>query len=345
MKTIFPDFATVSRGDIDLSSLKATGIDLMLHDVTTADQLPSRLAPAEILITNKIRIGAGELAAAPALRLICLSATGVNNVDLDAAGARGIGVCNITAYCTASVVQHVYAMILALTHHLAGYQRLLQTGAWKDSPQFCLLDYPIRELAGRKLGIVGYGELGRGVARAAAAFGLEVLVSERPGGRSDESSHDRAAVTGPGGPAAAAGRAPTTADDPSRLPFEQVLAEADILSLHCPLTDGTRGLIDAAALTRMKRDAILINTARGALVDSSALAAALREGRIAGAGIDVLPQEPPVDGDPLLDAAIPNLIVTPHVAWAARESRQRAIDEIAANIQSFMTGGRRGRVI
>lgn len=318
MKTIFPDFATVSRGDIDLASLKATGIDLVLHDVTAADQLPSRLAPAEILITNKIRIGADELAAAPALRLICLSATGVNNVDLEAAEARGIGVCNITAYCTASVVQHVYAMILALTHHLAGYQRLLQTGAWKDSPQFCLLDYPIRELAGRKLGIVGYGELGRGVARAANAFGLEVLVSERPGGR---------------------------ADDPARLPFEQVLAEADILSLHCPLTDTTRGLIDAAALGQMKREAILINTARGALVDSAALAAALREGRIAGAGIDVLPQEPPVDGDPLLDAAIPNLIVTPHVAWAARESRQRAIDEIAANIESFLTGGRRGRVI
>jgi glycerate dehydrogenase len=282
--------------------------------------LHARLAPAEILITNKIRIGAAELEAAPRLKLICLSATGVNNVDLDAAKARGIGVCNITAYCTASVVQHVYALILALTHHLSGYQRLLQQGAWKSSPQFCLLDYPIRELAGRKLGIVGFGELGRGTASAAAAFGLDVLVSERPGqARSVPSA--------------------------GRLPFEQVLAEADILSLHCPLTDATRGLIDAAALGRMKRDALLINTARGALVDSAALAAALRNGQIAGAGIDVLPQEPPVDGDPLLDASIPNLIITPHVAWAAREARQRAIDEIAANIQSFMTGGRRGRVI
>jgi len=323
MKTVFPDFATVSRGDLDLSRLRVAGIDLVLHDVTTAESLPSRLAPAEILITNKIRIGARELAAAPALKLICLSATGVNNVDLDAARARGIGVCNITAYCTLSVVQHVYAMILALTHHLAGYQRLLQQGAWKESPQFCLLDYPIRELAGRKLGIVGYGELGRGVARAATAFGLEVLVSERPGGA----------------PAAESG------DGVSRIPFEQLLAEADILSLHCPLTETTRGLIDAAALRRMKPDAILINTARGALVDSMALATALRDGRIAGAGIDVLPQEPPVHGDPLLDTSVPNLIVTPHVAWAARESRQRALDEIAANIQSFMSGGRRGRVI
>lgn len=320
MKAVFPDFATVSHSDIELAALEATGIELLLHDVTPPAALAARLAPAEILITNKIRIGAAELDAAPRLKLICLAATGVNNVDLEAARARGVGVCNITGYCTASVVQHVFAMILALTQRLAGYQRLLQQGAWKSSPQFCLLDYPIRELAGRRLGIVGFGELGRGVACAAPAFGLEVLVSERPGG--------------------VPGRAAE-----GRLPFEQVLAEADILSLHCPLTEATRGLIDAAALALMKPDALLINTARGALVDSAALAAALRAGRLGGAGIDVLPQEPPVAGDPLLDPAIPNLIITPHVAWAARESRQRAVDEIAANIHSFMAGGRRGRVI
>jgi len=323
MKTVFPDFATVSRGDLDLKALQQPELDLELHDLTRPEELPARLAEAEILITNKLRLGAAELAAAPRLKLICLSATGVNNVDLETARARGIGVCNITAYCTASVVQHTFALILALTQHLSGYQRLLQEGAWRDSPQFCLLDYPIRELAGRKLGIVGYGELGRGVARAATAFGLEVLVSERPGGTGD-------------GPRPAAAR---------RLPFEAVLEQADILSLHCPLTAATRGLIDGAALARMKPDALLINTARGALVDSAALAAALRAGSIGGAGIDVLPQEPPVDGDPLLDPAIPNLIVTPHVAWAARESRQRALDEIAANIRSFLEGGRRGRVI
>jgi glycerate dehydrogenase len=323
IKTVFPDFATVSRGDLDLAALQRPELDLKLHGLTRPEELPARLAGAEILITNKLRIGAAELAAAPRLKLICLAATGVNNVDLDTARARGIWVCNITAYCTASVVQHTYALILALTHHLAGYQRLLQQGAWRDSPQFCLLDYPIRELAGRKLGIVGYGELGQGVARAAAAFGLEVLVSQRPGGTAN-------------GPQPAA---------VERLPFGAVLEQADILSLHCPLTDATRGMIDAAALARMKADALLINTARGALVDSAALAEALRAGRIGGAGIDVLPQEPPVDGDPLLDAEIPNLIITPHVAWAARESRQRALDEIAANIQSFLEGGRRGRVI
>jgi len=320
MKAVFPDFATVGTDDIDLGALRGTGIELRLHEVTTRAELPARLADAEILITNKIRIGPDELASAPHLELICLAATGVNNVDLEAACARGIGVCNIRSYCTASVVQHTYAMILALTQHLSAYQRLLQEGAWRDSPQFCLLDYPIRELAGRILGIVGHGELGSAVARAAPAFGLEVMISERPGGE-------------PGAPRE------------GRVPFERVLAESDILSLHCPLTDATRGLIDAAALERMKPDALLINTARGALVDSAALAEALRAGGIGGAGIDVLPQEPPVDGDPLLDPSIPNLVITPHVAWAARESRQRAVDEIAANIRSFMTGGRRGRVV
>ena len=316
MRVVFLDFDTVSAGDVDLRALESLGLGLVLHGVTRPQDVAARIAGAGVVITNKIRLGAAELEAAPALKLVCLAATGVNNIDLEAATARGVGVANITAYCTASVVQHVFAMILALTHNLAGYQRLLQDGAWRDSPQFCLLDYPIRELVGRSIGIVGMGELGGGVARAAPAFGLRVLASERPG----------------------------EPPRPGRRPFEQVLEEADILSLHCPLTPSTRGMIDASALARMKRDAILINTARGALVDSAALAQALRAGRLGGAGIDVLPQEPPVDGDPLLDATIPNLVLTPHIAWAARESRQRAVDEIAANIRSFLEGGRRGRV-
>ncbi|MEJ2513841.1 MAG: D-2-hydroxyacid dehydrogenase [Gammaproteobacteria bacterium] len=321
MRAVFLDFDTVSCGDLDLSSLERLDLDLQLHGVTPADALPDRVREARVVVTNKLRIGAEEMDAAPDLELVCLAATGVNNVDLEAASARGIGVTNITGYCTASVVQHVFALVLSLTHRLADYQRLLHEGAWRDSPQFCLLDYPIRELAGRTLAIVGLGELGGGVARAAPAFGLEVLVSERPGGE------------------------PQGARRPGRTPFPELVSRADILSLHCPLTPATRGLIDAGALARMKPDAILINTARGALVDSAALAAALREGRIGGAGIDVLPQEPPVDGDPLLDPTLPSLIVTPHVAWAARESRQRALDEIAANIRSFLEGGRRGRVV
>jgi glycerate dehydrogenase len=318
MRTVFLDFATVSHEDVSADPLRIPGIELMLHDVTPASAVAERCRNAGIVIVNKVNLDATVLESAAELRLVCLAATGTNNVDIDAARRRNVAVCNIEAYCTASVVQHVFAVILALTHHLQAYQALLQQGAWRSSPQFCLLDFPIRELSGKTLGIVGLGELGRAVAGVAEAFGMRVRVARRPGGPDD--------------------------GDPDRVPLQQLLAEADVISLHCPLTDATRGLIGAAELAQMKPDALLINTARGALVDSAALAAALTTGRIGGAGIDVLPEEPPVKGDPLLDPAIPNLIVTPHIAWAAREARQRAVDEIGANIRSFLDGGRRGRV-
>jgi glycerate dehydrogenase len=210
----------------------------------------------------------------------------------------------------------VLGTLLLLTQRLREYDTLVRSGAWQRGEQFCLLDFPIRELTGRKLGIVGYGTLGRAVAHAAQAFGLEVLVASRPGGT----------------PAA------------GRLDLDELLPQLDVLSLHCPLTPATEGLIGAAQLARMKRDAVLINTARGGLVDSAALADALRSGRLGGAAIDVLPQEPPVGGNALLAGDIPNLIVTPHIAWAAREARQRSIDEMAANVEDFLRGGRRGRV-
>lgn len=318
MRTVFLDFDTVSNGDIDTGPLTATGIDLQIYGVTEDADLPVRLAPAQILITNKIRVDADRLEMAPDLALICLAATGTDNVDIQGAQQRGIGVCNIVGYCTQSVVQHVFAVILALTHHLDGYQRLLRAGAWRQSPQFCLLDFPIRELSGRTLGIIGLGELGSAVARIAAAFGMNVL---------------------------AAARAGASEPDDGRVPLDDLLRESDIVSLHCPLTEANRGLIGTRELALMKADALLINTARGALVDSEALASALRKGGIGGAAVDVLPQEPPVDGNPLLSGDIPNLIVTPHIAWAAREARQRAVDEIAANIRSFLTGGRRHRVV
>jgi glycerate dehydrogenase len=193
----------------------------------------------------------------------------------------------------------------------------VRSGAWQRGEQFCLLDFPIRELTGRRLVIVGYGTLGKAVAHAARAFGMEVLVANRPGG-------ERVA---------------------GRLDLAQLLPQADVLSLHCPLTPHTQGLIGAAELARMNPDAVLINTARGALVDAAALVDALRARRLGGAGIDVLAQEPPVDGSPLLAGDISNLIVTPHVAWAAREARQRCLDEMAANVEDYRRGGHRGRVV
>lgn len=318
MKAVFLDYETLSRDDIDVTAISRAGVELELFGVTLAEQLPERIADADIAIINKLRLGPEQLDAAPRLRLVCLAATGTNNVDLEAAQERGIGVCNIVAYCTQSVVQHVFAAILNLTHRLNDYQALLQSGAWKDSPQFCMLDYPIRELSGLTIGIVGLGELGGAVATVARAFGMRVVVANRPGAGS-----------------LAMGR----------LPLDDLLRESDIVSLHCPLTEQTEGLIGSRELSLMKNDALLINTARGALIDSQALAEALREGKIGGAGIDVLAEEPPVSGDALLDPDIPNLVVTPHIAWAAREARQRAVDQIAENIASFMEGGRRRRVI
>jgi glycerate dehydrogenase len=288
-----------------------------LRPQTAEAEIPKAIADAGAVLVNKLRITRDVMAETPSLKLIALAATGTNNVDLDAARDRGIAVCNVRDYCTASVVQHVLGTLLLLTHRLREYDALVRSGAWSKGEQFCLLDYPIRELAGRRLGIVGYGTLGQAVARAAQAFGMEIVIANRPGGE----------------------------PQPGRIALEQLLPTVDVLSLHCPLTPATASLIGAPQLAVMKPDAVLINTARGALVDGSALAAALRAGRLGGAAIDVLPQEPPVDGDPLLAGDIPNLIVTPHVAWAAREARQRCIDEMAANVEDFLRGGRRGRVV
>ncbi len=269
------------------------------------------------MLANKAALDRAAIAGDPALRLIALTATGTDNVDLAAARGRGVAVCNLRDYCTPSVVQHVFAMLLALTHRLADYQALVRAGRWQQAGQFSVFDHPIRELQGRVMGIVGYGTLGSSVARVAESFGMQVQLANRPGTAPADGRHD----------------------------FDAMLPRLDVLSLHCPLTDATRGLVSAARLARMKPDAVLINTARGALVDTKALADALRGGCLGGAGIDVLEKEPPPPDHPLLDPAIPNLIVTPHVAWAAREARQRCLDELALNVESFLAGGRRNRVI
>ncbi len=307
---VFLDTDTVDPGDLDLSALQEFPISWNTFGTTAGDQIQARVRDATVVISNKVPLARGTLTQAKNLKLVVIAATGTNNIDLEAATGLGITVCNVRDYGTPSVVQHVYALILALTTRLPQYQRAVADGRWQRHPHFCLLDFPIRELAGLTLGIVGYGALGRGVAEAAPAFGLTVKIGQRPGG----------------------------APQPGRVPIEQLLREADIVSLHCPLTDETRDLIGERELQLMKDDAILINTARGGIVNESALAQALRNGTIAGAGVDVLSQEPPVDGNPLLDPDIPNLIVTPHIAWAARASRQRVVDIVVANIRAYLHG-------
>jgi glycerate dehydrogenase len=316
MKAVFLDYDTVSNGDLDTSALAASVDHLTLYE-SDESRTAERIHDADIVLLNGLKLPRDKLHGAPALKLVALAATGTDNVDLAAAQDRGIAVCNVRAYCTASVVQHVWGLILSLTQHVADYARLATDGSWSRNEPLMELRFPIRELHGRTFGVVGWGELGRGVARVAETFGMQVVIANRRGAR----------------------------PMPDRVGLDRLLAMSDIVSLHCPLDDSTRGLIGARELALMKPGALLINTARGGLVDGGALAAALRAGRLGGAGIDVLPLEPPREGEPLLDPEIPNLILTPHVAWAAQEARQRCLDEMAANITDFLRGGRRSRVV
>lgn len=325
MRAAFLDFASLGPEDLDCRALHDRLPGIALYSHTAPDELAQRIADRELLIVNKAHLGAHAMDAAPALRLICAVATGTDNIDLEAARRRDIAVYNIRDYCTASVAQHVFALVLALTQRLDEWRALLASGGWSRSQHFCLLDYPFGELAGRTLGVVGLGRLGQGVARVGMAFGMRVVAAHslRPGA-------DGEATTSPAAPGI------------TRLPLEQLLASADVVSLHCPLTPETRGIINARTLGLMRSDALLVNTARGGLVDSEALLAALQAGRIAGAGIDVLPEEPPPAQDPLLCWQSPRLLVTPHVAWAAREARQRALDQVLENVADWQAG-RTGR--
>jgi len=316
MQAVFLDYATMGP-DLDLAALERLVPDLVIHDATADHEVANRIRDAALVFTNKIRLDDELIASARALRFIGLTATGTDNIDLDAAARHGIAVANIRAYCTRSVVEHVFGVMLMLAHSLHRYRASVAAGRWQDADAFCLMDHPIRELSTMTLGVVGHGVLGSAVAETGRAFGMRVLVSAR---------RDATEV----------------AND--RTPFDDVIRQADVLSLHCPLTASTRGMIGEQQLKGMKDDAILVNTARGALVDTAALAAALDAGSIGGAAVDVLPNEPPVDGDPLLDYRGDNLVVTPHIAWATDAARQNAIDELAANAAAFLNGERRNRV-
>jgi len=287
---------------------------------TTPAQVIERLAGATIAIVNKVPLPAAAVDALPDLKMVAVAATGTNIVDLDACRARGIVVSNIRGYAEHTVPEHVLALLLALSRNLVAWRETLQAGRWQQSDQFCLFDHPIRDLHGATLGLIGSGSLGNGVVRLAEAFGMRVLRAERKG----------AASVRPGYTA-----------------FADVLREADAISLHCPLTDDTRGLIGEAELRAMRRSALLINTARGGIVDEAALIQALKEGWIGGAGFDVITAEPPPAGHPMVAPellALPNFLLTPHVAWASRPAMQTLADQLIDNIEAFVAGAPRNRV-
>jgi glycerate dehydrogenase len=287
------------------------------YDKTAPEEIHERLANATIAITNKVVLKGELLARLPKLKLIAEAATGTDNIDLAWCREHGLPVTNIRGYAADTVPEHVFMLLLALRRQLPAYRADVAAGKWQQSPMFCLFDHPIRDLRGSTLGIFGRGSLGQGVARLAEAFGMRVLWGE----------HRKASTVRAG-----------------YVSFATVLAEADAISLHCPLNDQTRGMIGEAELRAMKNDAVLINTARGGLVDETALVRALKESWIAGAGFDVLSKEPPKDGNPLLDVELPNLIVTPHVAWASDKAMQALADQLIDNMEAFVRGEERNRV-
>lgn len=270
-----------------------------------------RLRDATIAIVNKLPLREEELSQLPRLKLIAVAATGVDNIDLDFCKSKGIAICNTRNYASHSLPEHVLMLILALRRNLIGYMQDVRAGKWHEAKQFCLLDHTIRDLAGSTLGIIGYGFLGEAVAKLAQGLGMHVVIAERRG---------------------------ATRVRVGRAAFQEVLQRSDVISLHCPLTEETRNLIDQKELQEMNHDALLINTARGGLVNEAALIQALHEGLIAGAAFDVLSEEPPRKGNALLDANLPNLIITPHIAWASREAMQTLADQLVDNLEAFVKG-------
>ena len=286
------------------------------YERTTPSETVERLEAATIAISNKVRLGPKELSELPNLKLIAVTATGVNNIDIEGCRKKKIAVANVPGYAWNSVSEHVMMLMLALRRNLPALREGVRTGRWQASGQAILNELPMEDLRGTVLGLVGYGEVAKAVAQLASAFGMKVLVAERKG------------------------KTPRA----GRRLFDDVLREADVVSLHAPLTEETRGLIGARELALMSRTALLINTARGDLLDEQALAEALKAGRLGGAGIDVLSQEPPMDTHPLIALHLPNLIVTPHVAWAGRQTQELLAEEVVKNMEAFMVGKSRNRV-
>lgn len=310
MKAVFLDTSTLGK-EISLETLNELPLEWVFYPQTRPEETNQRIQDATVIVSNKVLLTQELLQQAPALKLICVAATGYNNVDLETAKRLGITVCNIPNYSTPSVVQLTLTFLLALMTNLVAYVEATREGRWQKSPQFFFLDYPIHEIQRKKLGIIGYGALGKQVATLAAALGMEVLVASHTSGEKREE--------------------PT-------LPLDQVLQKADVVTIHTPLTPQTKNLIQMRELRLMKPSAFLINTARGGIVNEKDLAEALKSGVIAGAAIDVLSIEPPSEAHPLLEKDIPNLLLTPHVGWASLESRLRLVQILKANIKAYLEG-------
>lgn len=310
MKICILDGYSLNPGDLDWSPVERLG-DVTLFDRTPADKIVERAADADIVLTNKVPFSADTLRQLPRLRFICVLATGYNIIDTEAAARQGVVVANIPAYSTMSVAQMAFAHILNITNHVASYAREVADGKWTNCPDFCFWDSALTELAGKTMGIVGLGNTGMATARIAVAMGMKVV-------------------------ALTSKSADTLPEGITPAPLDDVLASADVVSLHCPLTPSTRHLINAASIAKMKPSAILINTGRGPLVDEQAVADALNGGRLAAFGADVLSQEPPRGDNPLLSAR--NCFLTPHIAWATLEARMRLMSTATENMRQFIAG-------
>lgn len=310
MKIVVLDGYTLNPGDISWAALEALG-ELTVYDRTSADKTVERIGDAGIVLTNKTRLTADVFDAAPNIKFVGVLATGYDVVDVAAAKQRGIPVCNVPGYATDAVAEMVFALLLELCRYTGAHAEAVKNGEWTDSPDFCFWKHPMSELNGKTMGIVGLGRTGQKTAAIAQAFGMKVI-----------------AVSG--------SRALPEADTLRYVTMEQLLAQADVISLHCPLTVATKQLINRDTISRMKDGVMLINIARGGLIDEQALADALNSGKVAGAACDVVSAEPIHADNPLLKAK--NIIITPHIAWAARPSRERLMEQTAKNVAAYLSG-------
>ena len=311
MRIVVLDGYTVCPGDLTWDSLRALG-EVTVYERTPREEVVPRIGDAQVVLTNKVVISREVIAACPSVRYVGVLATGYNVVDLAAADERGVVVTNVPAYSTHAVVQHAMALLLQSASHVAQYDAQVKAGRWVSSPDFCFFGEPMEELAGRTMGIVGFGHIGQAMARAAAGLGMQVIVS---------TPHPKPELAG---------------EDVRFVAMDELFAGSDVISLHCPLTEKTRGLIGAQTIAAMREGVRVINTARGPLVDGRAMADALESGKVACYMADVMETEPPRADDPLLSA--PNTILTPHVAWAPRQTRERLLSVAVGNVAAFLSG-------